>query len=186
MYYKYSLRSLFSLALFFPSFFMSSNISAMDMSDQSVMPGLVYEDKVDRSLRLKVTNLCPFTCNFCHNEGTELPARSGSRTSIMLDPSIAQFDPVEDVKVPDIEDMGDELAVSFMSQLDKYKSLGYDQVHLTGGEPSAHLRLPKFVKILKENGFTVKMTSNGQFNPKVLDRCVEAGLSGVTFSRPYA
>jgi GTP 3',8-cyclase len=178
MYNKYSLKKLISLGVFFVGF----HALAMDKLEEITMPEFKYEDIIDGSLRLKVTNMCPFTCKFCHNEGTELPVRSGSRTSILLDPAIDQFEPVGDVKVPDIEDMGDKLTISFMAQVNKFKSLGYNQVHLTGGEPSAHPHLGNLVKIFKENGFVVKMTSNGQFNPKKLESYVAAGLSGITFS----
>ncbi len=184
MCHKYSIQNLLSfLIVVFQMFLMSSKIMAMAIPDQSAMPEFIYEDILDRSLRLKITNQCPFTCKFCHNEGTELPGRSDGRASILLDSSIARFKPVEAVCVPEIEDLGDaSLSASFIAQLNTYKMLGYNQMHLTGGEPSCHPHLSKLIKILKQNGFTVKMTSNGQFNPKLLKTFVDSGLDGITFS----
>jgi pyruvate formate lyase activating enzyme len=46
-----------------------------------------------------------------------------------------------------------------------------DAVVVTGGEPTMHKELPKFLAKLKERGFTVKLDTNG-FYPEVLEECL--------------
>jgi pyruvate formate lyase activating enzyme len=46
-----------------------------------------------------------------------------------------------------------------------------DSVVITGGEPCMHKELPRFLVKLKENGFTVKLDTNGFF-PDILDECL--------------
>jgi pyruvate formate lyase activating enzyme len=46
-----------------------------------------------------------------------------------------------------------------------------DTVVVTGGEPTMHRELPRFLKKLKERGFTVKLDTNG-FYPDVLEECL--------------
>ena len=46
-----------------------------------------------------------------------------------------------------------------------------DAVVVTGGEPTIHKELPKFLKRLKERGFAVKLDTNG-FNSQVLEECL--------------
>jgi len=42
---------------------------------------------------------------------------------------------------------------------------------MTGGEPTIHKEIPKFLKKLKEKGFAVKLDTNGFF-PAVLKECL--------------
>ena len=42
---------------------------------------------------------------------------------------------------------------------------------MTGGEPTIHKDLPKFLKKLKEKGFTVKLDTNG-LDSKMLEACL--------------
>lgn len=46
-----------------------------------------------------------------------------------------------------------------------------DAVAVTGGEPTLHKEIPKFLKKLKEKGFVVKLDTNGFF-PEVLKECL--------------
>jgi pyruvate formate lyase activating enzyme len=46
-----------------------------------------------------------------------------------------------------------------------------DAVVVTGGEPTMHKELPKFLAKLKERGFHVKLDTNG-FYPEVLEECL--------------
>jgi pyruvate formate lyase activating enzyme len=46
-----------------------------------------------------------------------------------------------------------------------------DAVVVSGGEPTMHKELPKFLKKLKERGFAVKLDTNGFF-PDVLEECL--------------
>lgn len=47
-----------------------------------------------------------------------------------------------------------------------------DAVVVTGGEPTIHKELPKFLKRLKEKGFAVKLDTNG-FSVKILEECLQ-------------
>ncbi len=47
-----------------------------------------------------------------------------------------------------------------------------DSVVITGGEPCMHKELPRFIAKLKENGFAVKLDTNGFF-PEVLRECMD-------------
>jgi pyruvate formate lyase activating enzyme len=46
-----------------------------------------------------------------------------------------------------------------------------DAVVVTGGEPTMHKELPKFLSKLKKRGFQVKLDTNG-FYPEVLEECL--------------
>ncbi|MEM2688226.1 MAG: radical SAM protein, partial [Candidatus Bathyarchaeia archaeon] len=46
-----------------------------------------------------------------------------------------------------------------------------DAVVVTGGEPTIHKELPRFLRRLKERGFDVKLDTNG-LNPTVLEECL--------------
>jgi pyruvate formate lyase activating enzyme len=46
-----------------------------------------------------------------------------------------------------------------------------DAVVVTGGEPTLHKEIPKFLKKLKDRGFAVKLDTNG-FYPQVLEKCL--------------
>lgn len=133
-----------------------------------------FERKIDTSIRIKVTNPCQWTCNFCHNEGTELPstANRNSRVSVFLDPNVKSLPQVEDIVV-------NERTLARISAL---KGIGIDEVHLTGGEPTLHPELPKLVKGLKGLGFEVKMTTNGQAASARLQEIIEAGVGDINFS----
>lgn len=47
-----------------------------------------------------------------------------------------------------------------------------DSVVVSGGEPTIHKDLPKFLGKLKERGFAVKLDTNG-FAPQVLEECLQ-------------
>ena len=48
-----------------------------------------------------------------------------------------------------------------------------DAVVVTGGEPTMHKELPRFLAKLKERGFQVKLDTNG-FYPEVLEECLQS------------
>jgi len=54
---------------------------------------------------------------------------------------------------------------------------GFTDVHYTGGEPSIHPQVVEYVKLARELGFTVKMTTNTQASIKRYQELVAAGLS---------
>jgi GTP 3',8-cyclase len=167
------------LAFLILSFFFTQVFGA-EVTAKIEGTSLFVERGIDRAFRLKVTNNCPFSCTFCHNEGTELPERGAvSRVSTLLDER-AGLPPVEDVKLRDIEDLGS--GGFSVGDLKVLQEIGFDSIHLTGGEPTMHRRLEGLIRIFVSQGFKVKMTSNGQFRKPLLKRYKDAGLGGVTFS----
>jgi len=84
---------------------------------------------------------CNLRCPFCHN------------WKIVLDP-----------KPPFLQE---ETALKILQDHKKY----VDAVVVTGGEPTMHKEVPKFLKKLKEKGFAIKLDTNG-FYPKVLEECL--------------
>jgi len=84
---------------------------------------------------------CNLRCPFCHN------------WRIVVDP-----------KPPFLQE---EAALKILESRKKY----VDSVVVTGGEPTMHKEVPKFLRKLKEKGFRVKLDTNG-FYPKVLEECL--------------
>jgi pyruvate formate lyase activating enzyme len=84
---------------------------------------------------------CNLRCPFCHN------------WRIAVDP-----------KPPFLQEAA---ALEILENRRKY----VDHVVVTGGEPTMHKELPKFLSKLKERGFKVKLDTNG-FYPQVLEECL--------------
>ena len=84
---------------------------------------------------------CNLRCPFCHN------------WRIVMDP-----------KPPFLQEA---VALRILENRKKY----VDAVVITGGEPTMHKELPKFLAKLKKRGFQVKLDTNG-FYPQVLEECL--------------
>jgi pyruvate formate lyase activating enzyme len=84
---------------------------------------------------------CNLRCPFCHN------------WRIVVDP-----------KPPFLQEAA---AFDILESRKKY----VDAVVVTGGEPTMHKELPKFLVKLKARGFQVKLDTNG-FYPEVLEECL--------------
>lgn len=84
---------------------------------------------------------CNLRCPFCHN------------WRIVVDP-----------KPPFLQE---ETALKILESRKKF----VDAVVVTGGEPTMHKEMPRFLKKLKTKGFSVKLDTNG-FYPKVLEECL--------------
>lgn len=84
---------------------------------------------------------CNLRCPFCHN------------WRIVIDP-----------KPPFLTE---ENAFKILESRKKY----VDSVVVSGGEPTMHKELPRFLKKLKEKQFAVKVDTNGFF-PQVLEECL--------------
>jgi pyruvate formate lyase activating enzyme len=84
---------------------------------------------------------CNLRCPFCHN------------WRIIIDP-----------KPPFLNE---EAALKILEERKRF----VDAVVVTGGEPTIHKDLPRFLKKLKERGFLVKLDTNG-FNPQKLEECL--------------
>lgn len=84
---------------------------------------------------------CNLRCPFCHN------------WRIAMDP-----------KPPFLQE---NVALGILEKRKKY----VDAVVITGGEPTMHKELPRFLAKLKARGFLVKLDTNG-FYPDVLEECL--------------
>jgi len=98
-------------------------------------------DFPDRISSILFTIGCNLRCPFCYNG------------RLILDP-----------KPPFLSE---EDALEILSSRKRY----VDAVVITGGEPAMNRDLPKFVRRLKENGFYVKLDTNG-FYPETLRKCL--------------
>jgi|GEM_PF-842184 len=111
-----------------------------------------FETVTDNALRFKVTDVCSWGCSFCHKEGG-----------------------------------WDKMQVAGWKEEDqrtfeKFKVHGYNEVHLTGGEPTLNPNAPRIIKGLSDMGYAVKATSILGGKPDVLRQCADAGLTGVNVS----
>jgi pyruvate formate lyase activating enzyme len=89
---------------------------------------------------------CNFRCPYCQNP--DLIKRPG--------------------KLPDIPE---EEVVDFLKERRKW----LDGICITGGEPCLHNGLPEFIKKVREEGFLVKLDTNGS-NPEMIEGLVREGL----------
>lgn len=89
------------------------------------------------------TSGCNFRCPYCHNP--ELIMNSGAETSVSA-PNVLKF---------------------LQSRVGKL-----DGVVITGGEPTLHKDLPKFIEKIKNLGFCVKLDTNGT-NPDMLQSLID-------------
>lgn len=104
------------------------------------------------TLRIKVTEKCPFDCRFCHHEGS--PRTDDLLINQELPRVLKKF----------------------------YEEMKLTEVHLTGGEPTSYAKCLDLIGLLKSMGFKVKMTSNGQFDTLLLRKLRDQGLHGINFS----
>jgi pyruvate formate lyase activating enzyme len=63
--------------------------------------------------------------------------------------------------------LNDEMALKILEERKRF----VDAIVVTGGEPTIHKELPRFLKKLKERGFMVKLDTNG-LNPWALEECL--------------
>lgn len=98
-------------------------------------------DYPDRLASVLFTPGCNLRCPYCHN------------WRIVVDP-----------KPPFLND---EVALQILGDRKSF----VDAVVITGGEPTIHKELPKFLRRLKENGFATKLDTNG-LNPTALKDCL--------------
>jgi pyruvate formate lyase activating enzyme len=98
-------------------------------------------DYPNRVASVLFTPGCNLRCPYCHN------------WRIVVDP-----------KPPFLND---EAALNILEERTRF----VDAVAVTGGEPTIHKELPRFLKRLKEKGFAVKLDTNG-LNPLALEECL--------------
>lgn len=104
------------------------------------------------SVRLKIFEPCNWSCEWCHNEWG------------IAAQAIQWSKETEDV----------------LNILRKECTI--NEVHLTWGEPTLNPHLAGIMQWCKSNGFVTKLTSNGQFSPKIRDDIVGAGIDAMTVS----
>ncbi|ASU60832.1 radical SAM protein [Nocardiopsis dassonvillei] len=139
----------------------------------------------DTTLRVKILDACGMTCTFCHNEGTPvvvdnrnrgpgpfIASGTSGRMSIYAATNGAAFLPATIAP--------DENFAHALRQL--RRSMGFTELHLTGGEPTLHPRLPELVRLATAQGYRVCMTSNGENGARQIPTCAGAGLDRVNFS----
>jgi pyruvate formate lyase activating enzyme len=98
-------------------------------------------DYPNRVASVLFTPGCNLRCPYCHN------------WRIVIDP-----------KPPFLND---EAALNILEERTRF----VDAVVVTGGEPTIHKELPRFLKRLKKKGFAVKLDTNG-LNPRALEECL--------------
>ena len=113
---------------------------------------VLFENKENHSIRLKITQKCPWECIFCHKEGGW-----------------------------DIDDMRWDDAMRKNISLLK-ENLKLEEAHLTGGEPTSSRYIEELAEGLISLGLDVKLTSNGQFSEKKLNGLIEKGIKEFNFS----
>ncbi|MEC3977918.1 radical SAM protein [Amycolatopsis sp. H20-H5] len=137
----------------------------------------------DRTLRVKILDACGMTCTFCHNEGTPVAADqrvglpmaatgASGRMSIYAERNGVDFVPATMLPGPEYAAAINKLRVT----------LGYTELHLTGGEPTLHPKLAEIVRLSTEAGYSVRMTSNGENGARTIPAAAKAGLTKVNFS----
>ncbi|HKR81601.1 MAG TPA: radical SAM protein [Candidatus Saccharimonadales bacterium] len=139
---------------------------------------------MDTSLRPKVLDACGMTCVFCHNEGTPVASDNKNRIiflgSVGISGRVSVFSEANGVDFLPGKMMPDE---NFKSSLAVLKEgLGLNEMHMTGGEPTLHPELPQLISVAADQGYSVKMTSNGENGVRMIPACAEAGLKKVNFS----
>jgi len=85
---------------------------------------------------------CNLRCPFCHN------------WRIVVDP-----------KPPFLNE---EAVLKILDERKRF----VDAIVVTGGEPTIHKELPRFLKKLRGKGFLVKLDTNG-FNSQILEECLQ-------------
>ena len=120
------------------------NIRAMKIAGLQKLTLLDYPGKTAATV---FTPGCIFRCPFCQNIDLVLPATQ------------------KDLPLLSEED--------FFSFLNKRKGL-LDAICITGGEPTLQPDLAQFCKQIKEQGFLVKLDTNGS-RPEILERLLSLG-----------
>lgn len=106
----------------------------------------------NKSIRIKVTEKCPWDCKFCHKEGG--------------------WD-IDDIK-------WDESTKQCIETLKNVLQL--TEIHYTGGEPTSNRQLEELTAGLISLGLDVKTTSNAQFSETRLKSLMNSGLKSFNFS----
>ena len=106
-----------------------------------------------RYLRLSITEVCNFQCNYCLPDGYQCEQKEKKLSVLQLD-RIAQA----------------------------FASTGIDKIRITGGEPALRKDLPEIIQACKQHVSRVAITTNGYNLAQKIDTWVEAGLDALNVS----
>ena len=117
-----------------------------------------YFGREFRYLRLSITDVCNFSCNYCLPDGYQ--GDSGR--------SCGGFLSLEEIR---------NIAAAFAQT-------GTRKIRITGGEPSVRKDLPAIIAAVKQTPGIEKvvLTTNGYKLPQYIDSWVDAGLDGLNLS----
>jgi len=117
-----------------------------------------YFGREFRYLRLSVTDVCNFSCNYCLPDGYQ---GDGGRVG-------AGFLRLDEIR---------HIAAAFAQA-------GTRKIRITGGEPSVRSDLPEIIAAVKQTPGIEKVviTTNGYKLPERIDSWVDAGLDGLNLS----
>lgn len=139
---------------------------------------------MDTSLRPKVLDACGMTCTFCHNEGTPVASDNREARKFLsiagISGRVSVFSETNGVDFLPGKMMPDANFTDALATL--RDGLGLNELHMTGGEPTLHPELPQLIAAAIGEGYTVKMTSNGENGARMIPACADAGLTKVNFS----
>lgn len=113
----------------------------------------IYAQPRERFLYLYVTNECGLRCRHCYVGNERL-------------------------------DTADRFSLEMVEQvLDHFKVQGgHDKLYVLGGEPTRHPQLGEILQLGQELGYTITLSSNGDFDDDQFDRMPPAVLSSINFS----
>ena len=127
-----------------------------------IWKGAMLQDQFGREfsyLRLSITDVCNFSCNYCLPDGYQKSDSVGCAS--------------EQLNLKEIEKL-----------VEAFSRLGTQKIRITGGEPAIRKDLPEVIKICKQTpGIqTVSITTNGYKLPQYIDDWVDAGLDRINVS----
>jgi len=113
----------------------------------------IYQQPRERFLYLYVTNACGLRCRHCYVGNARL-------------------------------DGGDVLTLPMAEQVLDYfaTTAGHDKLYVLGGEPTLNPDLPGIVGLAQERGYSITISSNGDFDNSVFDSLTPDRLASFNFS----
>ncbi len=139
----------------------NTNETGLSLWQPSASPHLVLQDGYDRQfsyLRLSITDVCNFSCNYCLPDGYQCDSDNAKQTPLNI----------EEIK---------QLVTVFAEK-------GITKVRITGGEPSLRKDLADIIRTVKAiPGIqTVALTTNGYKLVENIASWIDAGLDTLNVS----
>lgn len=113
----------------------------------------IYAQPRERYLYLYVTNRCGLRCRHCY-VGTP------------------RLDRADDLSLERAEQILDYFAVA----------AGHDKLYILGGEPTLNPHLPDIVRAARVRGYSITISSNGEFDDDLFDAVPPDALASINFS----